>query len=123
MVSWNTLRDGVVESCRCWATHWDSFGGLKGLPAVPGPMESLIGLSALYGVADQVTKVMKLRNIHLENQALNAFVYTRSIMVWPTQVMYVYLWIDSIWNLRHFTVSSGSGGGFSGGGGGGFGAF
>ena len=36
----------------------------------------LLVYAALYGVADQVTKVMKLRNIHLENQALNAFVYT-----------------------------------------------
>ena len=40
-------------------------------------MEPIIGLCGLcMGVADQVTKVMKLRNIQLENQALNAFVYT-----------------------------------------------
>ena len=40
------------------------------------PWNRLLVYAALYGVADQVTKVMKLRNIHLENQALNAFVYT-----------------------------------------------
>ncbi len=42
--------------------------------AVSGPMESLIGLYGLVWCSRSGHKVMKLQNIHLENQALNAFV-------------------------------------------------
>ena len=40
----------------------------------------LLVYAALYGVADQVTKVMKLR-IFIRKSSLNAFVYTHSIMM------------------------------------------
>ena len=84
----------------------------------------LLVYAALYGVADKVTKVMKLRNIHLQNQALDAFVYTPFYhdVTRTSHAMSTYGSTAS--TASHFTVSSGSGGGFSGGGGGGgFGAF
>ena len=103
------LRDGVVNLAGAEQRYyWDS----------------LLVYAALYGVADQVTKVMKLRNIHLENQALNAFVYTPFYhdVTHSSHAMSTYGSTAS--TASHFTVSSGSGGGFSGGGGGGgFGAF
>ena len=62
---------------------------------------------------------MKLRNIQLENQALNAFVYTPFYhdVTHSSHAMSTYGSTAS--TASHFTVSSGSGGGFSGGGGGG----
>ena len=127
------LRDGVVNLAGAEQRYyWDSFGRmLKEIAHLnDAELQSLVlwnrllVYAALYGVADQVTKVMKLRNIHLENQALNAFVYTPFYhdVTHSSHAMSTYGSTAS--TASHFTVSSGSGGGFSGGGGGGgFGAF
>ena len=73
------LRDGVVNLAGAEQRYyWDSFGRmLKEIAHLnDAELQSLVlwnrllVYAALYGVADQVTKVMKLRNIHLENQAL-----------------------------------------------------
>ena len=66
---------------------------------------------------------MKLRNIHLENQALNAFVYTPFYhdVTHSSHAMSTYGSTAS--TASQFTGSSGSGGGFSGGGGGGGGGY
>ena len=127
------LRDGVVNVAGAEQRYyWDSFGRmLKEIARLnDAELQSLVlwnrllVYAALYGVADQVTKVMKLRNIQLENQALNAFVYTPFYhdVTHSSHAMSTYGSTAS--TASHFTVSSGSGGGFSGGGGGGgFGAF
>ena len=128
-----SLRDGVVNSAGAEQRyHWDSFGRMLKEIAHLNDTElqslvlwnRLLVYAALYGVADKVTKVMKLRNIHLQNQALDAFVYTPFYhdVTRSSHAMSTYGSTAS--TASHFTVSSGSGGGFSGGGGGGgFGAF
>jgi len=128
-----SLRDGVVNSAGAEQRYyWDSFGRmLKEIAHLnDSELQSLVlwnrllVYAALYGVADKVTKVMKLRNIHLQNQALDAFVYTPFYhdVTRSSHAMSTYGSTAS--TASHFTVSSGSGGGFSGGGGGGgFGAF
>ena len=128
-----SLRDGVVNSAGAEQRYyWDSFGRmLKEIAHLnDSELQSLVlwnrllVYAALYGVADKVTKVMKLRNIHLQNQALDAFVYTPFYhdVTRTSHAMSTYGSTAS--TASHFTVSSGSGGGFSGGGGGGgFGAF
>ena len=127
------LRDGVVNSAGAEQRYyWDSFGRMLKEIAHLNDTElqslvlwnRLLVYAALYGVADKVTKVMKLRNIHLQNQALDAFVYTPFYhdVTRTSHAMSTYGSTAS--TASHFTVSSGSGGGFSGGGGGGgFGAF
>ena len=127
------LRDGVVNSAGAEQHYyWDSFGRMLKEIAHLNDTElqslvlwnRLLVYAALYGVADKVTKVMKLRNIHLQNQALDAFVYTPFYhdVTRTSHAMSTYGSTAS--TASHFTVSSGSGGGFSGGGGGGgFGAF
>ena len=127
------LRDGVVNSAGVEQRYyWDSFGRMLKEIAHLNDTElqslvlwnRLLVYAALYGVADKVTKVMKLRNIHLQNQALDAFVYTPFYhdVTRTSHAMSTYGSTAS--TASHFTVSSGSGGGFSGGGGGGgFGAF
>ena len=128
-----SLRDGVVNSAGAEQRYyWDSFGRMLKEIAHLNDTElqslvlwnRLLVYAALYGVADKVTKVMKLRNIHLQNQALDAFVYTPFYhdVTRTSHAMSTYGSTAS--TASHFTVSSGSGGGFSGGGGGGgFGAF
>ena len=127
------LRDGVVNSAGAEQRYyWDSFGRMLKEIAHLNDTElqslvlwnRLLVYAALYGVADKITKVMKLRNIHLQNQALDAFVYTPFYhdVTRTSHAMSTYGSTAS--TASHFTVSSGSGGGFSGGGGGGgFGAF
>lgn len=80
--------------------------------------------AALYGVADKVAKVMKLRQIHIQNPALDAFVYTSFYHHLSHSSNAMSTYSTTATTASHFTVSSSSGGGFSGGGGGGgFGAF
>ena len=86
----------------------------------------LLVYATLFGFADQVSKVMKLRQIHLDNPSMDAYVYTpfRSNLIHSSHLLSTYG--TTATTASHFTVSSGgsSGGGFSGGGGGGgFGAF
>lgn len=126
-------RDGVVNALGAEQRYyWDSFGRmLKEIAHLDdAELQSLVlwnrllVYAALFGVADKVTKVMKLRQIHLVNPTLDAFVYTPlyNDLIHSSQAMTAYGSTAS--SASNFTVSSGGSGGFSGGGGGGgFGAF
>ena len=128
-------RDGVPTEIgaeqRC---YWDRFRNmLRDIAHLEeAEIQSLVlwnrllVYATLFGFADQVSKVMKLRQIHLENPSMDAYVYTpfRSNLIHSSRLLSNYG--TTATTASHFTVSSGgsSGGGFSGGGGGGgFGAF
>lgn len=128
-------RDGVpTEIGAEQRYYWDSFRNmLRDIAHLEeAEVQSLVlwnrllVYATLFGFADQVSKVMKLRQIHLENPSMDAYVYTpfRSNLIHSSHLLSNYGTTAS--TASHFTVSSGgsSGGGFSGGGGGGgFGAF
>ena len=128
-------RDGVpTEIGAEQRYYWDSFRNmLRDIAHLEeAEIQSLVlwnrllVYATLFGFADQVSKVMKLRQIHLENPSMDAYVYTpfRSNLIHSSRLLSNYG--TTATTASHFTVSSGgsSGGGFSGGGGGGgFGAF
>ena len=128
-------RDGVpTELGAEQRYYWDSFRNmLRDIAHLEeAEIQSLVlwnrllVYATLFGFADQVSKVMKLRQIHLENPSMDAYVYTpfRSNLIHSSRLLSNYG--TTATTASHFTVSSGgsSGGGFSGGGGGGgFGAF
>lgn len=128
-------RDGVpTELGAEQRYYWDSFRNmLRDIAHLEeAEIQSLVlwnrllVYATLFGFADQVSKVMKLRQIHLENPGMDAYVYTpfRSNLIHSSRLLSNYG--TTATTASHFTVSSGgsSGGGFSGGGGGGgFGAF
>lgn len=126
-------RDGVVNAAGAEQRYyWDSFGRmLKEIAHLnDAELQSLVlwnrllVYAALYGVADKVAKVMKLRQIHIQNPALDAFVYTSFYHHLSHSSNAMSNYSTTATTASHFTVSSSSGGGFSGGGGGGgFGAF
>lgn len=128
-------RDGVpTEIGAEQRYYWDSFRNmLRDIAHLEeAEIQSLVlwnrllVYATLFGFADQVSKVMKLRQIHLDNPSMDAYVYTpfRSNLIHSSRLLSNYG--TTATTASHFTVSSGgsSGGGFSGGGGGGgFGAF
>ena len=128
-------RDGVpTEIGAEQRYYWDSFRNmLRDIAHLEeAEIQSLVlwnrllVYATLFGFADQVSKVMKIRQIHLENPSMDAYVYTpfRSNLIHSSRLLSSYG--TTATTASHFTVSSGgsSGGGFSGGGGGGgFGAF
>ena len=123
-------RDGVpTELGAEQRYYWDSFRNmLRDIAHLEeAEIQSLVlwnrllVYATLFGFADQVSKVMKLRQIHLENPSMDAYVYTpfRSNLIHSSRLLSNYG--TTATTASHFTVSSGgsSGGGFSGGGGGG----
>ena len=128
-------RDGVPTDLGAEQRYyWDSFRNmLRDIAHLEeAEVQSLVlwnrllVYATLFGFADQVSKVMKLRQIHLDNPSMDAYVYTpfRSNLIHSSHLLSTYG--TTATTASHFTVSSSgsSGGGFSGGGGGGgFGAF
>ena len=85
----------------------------------------LLVYATLFGYAKRVSKVMKVQDIHLENEELERFVLTDQSLHFAGGVDLLNSYVQTASSASTFSISSGSdsggfdGGGFSGGGGGG----
>lgn len=85
----------------------------------------LLVYATLFGYAKQVSKMMKVQDIHLENEELERFVLTNQSLHFAGGVNLLNSYVQTASSASTFSISSGSssggfdGGGFSGGGGGG----
>lgn len=129
-------RDGVLNEEGAEAFYlWTSFENmLRDIAHLDkAELESialwnrLLVYATLYGYAKKVNKIMKLRNIQLENADMNLYVAAGWDKQFHTSTAHIYQYTSVANTASTFSVSSGSGGsggGFSGGGGGGsIGAF
>ncbi|MBP2624080.1 DUF2207 domain-containing protein [Streptococcus oricebi] len=123
-------RDGVLTEEGAERYHlWSSFSNMLRDIAKLDKTEidglilwnRLLVYATLFGYAERVSKLMRWRQIQLENPAMNGYVYNNWHHVFwvSSQTFSNYGQVAS--TASHFSVSSGgsSGGGFSGGGGGG----
>ena len=85
----------------------------------------LLVYATLFGYAKQVSKMMKVQDIHLENEELERLVLTNQSLHFAGGVNLLNSYVQTASSASTFSISSGSssggfdGGGFSGGGGGG----
>ena len=124
-------RDGVLNEEGAEAFYlWTSFENmLRDIAHLDkAELESialwnrLLVYATLYGYAKKVNKIMKLRNIQLENADMNLYVAAGWDKQFHTSTAHIHQYTSVANTASTFSVSSGSGGsggGFSGGGGGG----
>ena len=124
-------RDGVLNEEGAEAFYlWTSFENmLRDIAHLDkAELESivlwnrLLVYATLYGYAKKVNKIMKLRNIQLENADMNLYVSAGWNKQFHTSTAHIHQYTSVANTASTFSVSSGSGGsggGFSGGGGGG----
>ena len=124
-------RDGVLNEEGSEAFYlWTSFENmLRDIAHLDkAELESialwnrLLVYATLYGYAKKVNKIMKLRNIQLENADMNLYVSAGWDKQFHTSTAHIHQYTSVANTASTFSVSSGSGGsggGFSGGGGGG----
>ena len=123
-------RDGVLnENGAQQYYYWQSFENMLRQISNLNQTEieglvlwnRLLVYATLYGCADKVSKVMKLRHIQLENQSMNDFVYFGWNYALFSSAANLRTYSQTASQASNFSVSSSGsgGGGFSGGGGGG----
>ena len=128
-------RDGVISSEGAETLYlWNSFRNmLRDIAHLEGAdlasivlWNRLLVYATLFGYADKVRRVMKIRQIHLDNPSMDSFIYAGLYHHLSTSSHRFASYGQNASQASHFSVSStgSSGGGFSGGfGGGGGGAF
>ncbi|MGT2846113.1 DUF2207 domain-containing protein [Streptococcus massiliensis] len=125
------LKDGVISDQGAEGYyHWQSFRNMLRDIAKLDKTElegivlwnRLLVYATLFGYAKEVSRVMKLREIHLENPDMDQFAYMNLSNSLAYSVSNLNSYGEAATSASHFSVSSGSSsisGGFSGGGGGG----
>ena len=131
LVTRGPSRDGVLNEEGAEVVYlWTSFENmLRDIAHLDkAELESivvwnrLLVYATLYGYAKKVNKIMKLRNIQLENADMNLYVSAGWDKQFHTSTAHIHQYTSVANTASTFSVSSGSGGsggGFSGGGGGG----